>query len=282
LAFTFLIFLVGMINIGCLSSWKYFATIVAYHSGGYPLKMHAALCYIVLIIIVLIMLGVSFVLLLSYKLFRREGEPLLNLFEYPTILFLIPLGLAVPYPFFAIGKHPVGRIAICVFCFLFSIASIILIILILFKGKLTLFTIHDWIIKRLFLSTLLFLHYYVFMGSLAGFAVINWDPFDDPGPYKRSVMGKKEKAQIILCLLFFGGQCTWTFMMKDCVMGGYGFLFSLGLIVEGAVIDTSKVFKDATLAYGSLGLIANIVLVIVGFLLYKREMIYPSFEGLID
>jgi hypothetical protein len=95
-------------------------------------------------------------------------------------------------------------------------------------------------------------------------------------------MGKAEKTQIVLCLFFLGGECTWTFMMKDCVMGAYGFLFSMGLIIYGAKINTSKVFIDASLAYGSIGVIANIVLVGLGFLLYGKEMAYPSYDGLID
>jgi hypothetical protein len=283
LVFTFLFFLVGLINIGKLSSWRYFATIVVFHpTKAYPLTMHHALCYIVLIIIVLAMLGVLLVLLLSTKFLKTGVEPLLNLFEYPTILFLIPLGLAVPYPFIALGEHVVTRIVMCIICFLISLISIILIFVILFKGRLTLFTFYDWIIKRLFLSTLMFLHYYVFIGSIAGLVLINWDPFDDATTYRLEYMGKAEKTQIVLCLFFLGGECTWTFMMKDCVMGAYGFLFSMGLIIYGAKINASKVFIDASLAYGSIGFIANIVLVGLGFLLYGKEMAYPSYDGLID
>ena len=283
LVFTFLFFLVGLINIGKLSSWRYFATIVVFHpTKAYPLTMYYGLSYLLLIIIVLVMLGVFLVLLLSTKFIRTGVEPLLNLFEYPTILFLIPLGLAVPYPFIALGEHVVVRIVMCIICFLISLISIILIFVILFKGRLTLFTFYDWVIKRLFLSTLMFLHYYVFIGSIAGLVLINWDPFDDPGFYRREYMGKAETTQIVLCLFFLGGECTWTFMMKDCVMGVYGFLFSLGLIIYGETIDTIGVFIDATLAYGSIGFIANIVLVVLGFILYGKEMAYPSYDGLID
>ena len=282
LLFTFLFFLVGLINIIKLSSWKYFGTIVAFYSKGYPLKMNSVVCYLLLIIIDLIMLGMFLVLLLSKKLSKSGVEPLLNLFEYPTILFLIPLGLAVPYPFFALSTHVVVKIVICIVSALISIISIIFIFIILFRGKLTLFTVYDWIIKRVFLSTLMFLHYYVFMGSIAGLVLINWDPFDYNYFYLLHWMRDSEIAQIILCLLFLGGECTWTFMMKDCVMGAYGFLFSLGLLVEGRVINTTKVFRNATLAYGSLGLIANIVLVILGFFLYGKEMAFPSYDGLID
>ena len=283
LVFTFLFFLVGLINIGKLSSWRYFATIAVFPPiQAYPLTMHYTLCYLLLIIIVLAMLGVFLVLLLSTKFLRTGVEPLLNLFEYPTILFLIPLGLAVPYPFIALGEHVVTRIVMCIICFLISLISIILIFVILFKGRLTLFTFYDWVIKRVFLSTLMFLHYYVFIGSIAGLVLINWDPFDDDRQYRLEYMGKAEKTQIVLCLFFLGGECTWTFMMKDCVMGVYGFLFSMGLIIYGKDIDTYRVFIDASIAYGSIGFIANIVLVGLGFLLYRKEMAYPSYDGLID
>ena len=287
LIFTLLFFILGCVSLAKRNDWfgEAQAGIVPHHfhhHGINPLGMHEGCWYVVYIFITLASLA-GFILILIMKKVDSEN-PIKPLFAKFGKFHLVPLicGFAL-LCFCTIDGGLEGKTIVAL---IFSIASLVMIILIWVFDKPKTPDWKTWFCTKLFLGSLAFFHFNNFLECFNNFHywhcgsnVYDFHNWGNRLPNKDCTNWEDRAIafQVVLCVLAMAGIAVWTFLIEDIVVAFYGLMLFIGVIalgVEGFGGD-EKHYKITTLICGLVGIVVVIVVVVIGFVM-KKKMLWDS------
>ena len=241
----------------------HFATIMyAPYPSTFPLVTDPVSFYIIMVIIT-----VTIFLTFWFLLFKNKLSSEIDTMYEQTIgkLSIIPLAIAWIYTIytFPIFISPLGMGSTCL---IFSLAGFVITIVIdALEDRVHIGKFVPFIVRRAFISCLMFLHLYVFTTSICYLAVV-----DASEKKVKKVLEDSQIAIMFFTILFLG---LWGGFRRDQVVNFISLLWIIGMMVNsarGKEVLTKK-FRDGTLAITSLGLIAEVVLMGVGQFFCKLD-----------
>lgn len=274
LIFTLLFFIMGCVALAKRTDWfgvAQMGVVPHYfnkHSHEAPLGMHEGCWYVIYIFVTLANLA-AFIFILIIK--KVDGEnPVKPLFAKFGKFHLVPLicGFAL-LCFCTIGGGHEGK---AVVAFIFSIAGLVMIILIWVFDKPQTPDWKTWFNTKLFLGSLAFLHFNNFLECFNRFQEWHCGNNKCNGWNDRMIA-----FQVILCVLAMAGIAVWTFLIEDVVVAFYGLMLFIGVTAYGAhdLKDPFKDYKLTSLICGLVGMVVVIVVVVIGFVM-KKKMLWNS------
>ena len=241
----------------------HFATIVyAPQPSMYPLAVDSISFYIIMVIIT----GTIF-LTFWFLLFKNKLSSEIDTMYEQTIgkLTIIPLAIAWIYTIytFPIVLSPLGMGSTCL---IFSLAGFVTTIVIdVLEDRVRVDKFVPFVVRKAFISCLMFLHLYVFTTSICFLAIV-----DSKQENGNKVRSDSQISIIFFTILFLG---LWGGFRRDQVVNFISLLWIIGMMVNsarGKEVLTKK-FRDGTLAITSLGLIAEVALMGAGQFLCKLD-----------
>lgn len=271
LIFTLLSFIMGCVALASRDHWfgEAQAGVVPHHFGnhdyGKPLGMHEGCWYVIYIFVALANLA-AFIFILIIKKVDSEN-PVKPLFAKFGKFHLVPLicGFAL-LCFCTINEGHKGK---AIVAFIFSIASLVMIILIWVFDKPKTPDWKTWFNTKLFLGSLAFLHFNNFLECFNRFHEWNCGSRCDTRSENRAIA-----FQVVLCVLAMAGIAVWTFLIEDVVVAFYGLMLFIGVTAYGTD-DVKNPYGLTSLICGLVGMVVVIVVVVIGFVM-KKKMLWDS------
>ena len=273
LIFTLLFFILGCVDLAN-RGW-YGDTdmgIVPHHFHKYglnPLGMHEGCWYVIYIFVSLASLA-AFVFILIIKKVDSEN-PIKPLFAKFGKFHLIPL--ICGFALLCFGTIRGGSHGKAIVAFIFSIVSLVMIILIWVFEKPKTPDWKTWFNTKWFLGSLAFLHFNNFLECFNRFHYWHCESHDCNKDWEDRMIG----FQVVLCVLAIAGVAVWTFLIEDVVVAFYGLMLFIGVTAYGAndLKHTFKDFEITSLICGLVGIIVVSAVVVVGFVM-KKKMLWDS------
>lgn len=276
LIFTLLSFILGCVDLANRGWYgaTTFGVVPHFHGHGsghgvHPLGMHEGCWYVIYIFVTLACLA-AFVFILIIKKVGNDENPVKPLFGKFGKFHLVPLICGFALLCFGTihdgGDTYKGK---AIVAFIFSIASLVMIILIWIFDKPKTADWKTWFCTKLFLGSLAFFHFNNFLECFNLFHIWNCESRCSTESEDRAIA-----FQVVLCVLAMAGIAVWTFLIEDVVVAFYGLMLFIGVTAYGT--NDVKVSYDLTsLICGLVGMVVVIVVVVIGFVM-KKKMLWES------
>ena len=278
LIFTLLFFILGCVDLANRGWYgaTTFGVVPHFHGHGsghgvHPLGMHEGCWYVIYIFVTLACLA-AFIFILIIKKVDSEN-PVKPLFGKFGKFHLVPLICGFALLCFGTihdgGDTYKGK---AIVAFIFSIASLVMIILIWIFDKPKTADWKTWFCTKLFLGSLAFFHFNNFLECFNYFHEWNCETKCSVYSHDRAIA-----FQVVLCVLAMAGIAVWTFLIEDVVVAFYGLMLFIGVTAYGAhdLKHEDKDYEITSLICGLVGIVVVIVVVVIGFVM-KKKMLWDS------